>query len=153
MLSKLERRGPDHEGRYFQGAVALGHRRLSVIDLSAASHQPWIDETLGLALVFNGAIYNYKELRAELIGKGFSFVSDGDTEVVLKAYAAWGESFATRLQGMFAIAVWDQKRRQLVLVRDRFGIKPCYYSHGAYWISFCFQPAGAVGSRWCGYRY
>jgi asparagine synthase (glutamine-hydrolysing) len=130
MLSKLERRGPDHEGRYFQGAVALGHRRLSVIDLSSASNQPWIDEALGLALVFNGAIYNYKELRAELIGEGFSFVSDGDTEVVLKAYAAWGESFAARLQGMFAIAIWDRKHQQLVLVRDRFGIKPCYYSHG-----------------------
>jgi len=130
MLSKLERRGPDHEGRYFRGAVALGHRRLSVIDLSAASNQPWVDDALGLALVFNGAIYNYKELRAELIGEGFRFVSEGDTEVVLKAYAAWGESFATRLHGMFAICIWDQRRQQLVLVRDRFGIKPCYYSHG-----------------------
>ncbi len=146
MLSKLERRGPDHEGRYFQGAVALGHRRLSVIDLSPASNQPWIDEALGLALVFNGAIYNYKELRAELIGEGFSFVSDGDTEVVLKAYAAWGESFATRLQGMFAIAIWDQKHRQLVLVRDRFGIKPCYYSHGTYGFRFASNPQALLAA-------
>ena len=146
MLSKLERRGPDHEGHYAQGAVALGHRRLSVIDLSSASNQPWIDEALGLALVFNGAIYNYKELRAELIGEGFSFVSDGDTEVVLKAYAAWGESFATRLQGMFAIAVWDQKRRQLVLVRDRFGIKPCYYSHGATGFRFASNPQALLAA-------
>ena len=146
MLSKLERRGPDHEGHYAQGAVALGHRRLSVIDLSSASNQPWIDEVLGLALVFNGAIYNYKELRAELIAQGFSFVSDGDTEVVLKAYAAWGESFATRLQGMFAIAVWDQKRRQLVLVRDRFGIKPCYYSHGATGFRFASNPQALLAA-------
>ena len=136
MLVKLERRGPDHEGHYVKGAVALGHRRLAVIDLSSASNQPWVDEVLGLAVVFNGAIYNYKELRAELIEKGFSFISEGDTEVVLKAYAAWGESFASRLQGMFAIAIWDQKRQQLVLVRDRFGIKPCYYSHGAYGFRF-----------------
>ena len=129
MLSKLERRGPDHEGRYLTETAALGHRRLSVIDLSTASNQPWVDEKLGLALVFNGAIYNYKELRAELIGKGFSFVSEGDTEVVLKAYAAWGESFASRLHGMFAIAILDSRRHQLVLARDRFGIKPLYYSH------------------------
>ncbi len=130
MLAQLERRGPDHEGQFFQDAVALGHRRLSVIDLSPASNQPWVDETLGLALVFNGAIYNYKELRAELIEAGFSFVSDGDTEVVLKAYAAWGESFVTRLHGMFAIAIWDRQRKHMLLARDRFGIKPCYYSHG-----------------------
>ncbi len=128
MLARLERRGPDHEGQYVDGRVAFGHRRLSVIDLSVASNQPWIDPDSGLAMVFNGAIYNYKELRAELIGKGFSFSSEGDTEVVLKAYAAWGESFATRLHGMFAIAIWDRRQQQLVLVRDRFGIKPLYYS-------------------------
>ncbi len=128
MLAQLERRGPDNEGQYVDGMVAFGHRRLSVIDLSVASNQPWIDPDSGLAMVFNGAIYNYKELRAELIGKGFSFSSEGDTEVVLKAYAAWGESFATRLHGMFAIAIWDRRQQQLVLVRDRFGIKPLYYS-------------------------
>jgi len=128
MLAKLERRGPDHEGRFVQGAIALGHRRLSVIDLSDASNQPWVDEALELALVFNGAIYNYKELRAELKQLGYRFVSDGDTEVVLKAYAAWGEGFADRLHGMFAIAIWDAGQRQLVLARDRFGIKPFYYS-------------------------
>jgi asparagine synthase (glutamine-hydrolysing) len=131
MLAQLERRGPDHEGRYSHGALAFGHRRLSVIDLSEKSNQPWVDESAGLALVFNGAIYNYKELRAELIATGFGFVSDGDTEVVLKAYAAWGESFASRLHGMFAIAIWDSKRQRLVLARDRFGIKPLYYSQTA----------------------
>ena len=129
MLARLEQRGPDHEGRYLADNLALGHRRLSVIDLSAASNQPWVDETLGLALVFNGAIYNYKELRAELQGMGFSFRSEGDTEVILKAYAAWGTAFAERLHGMFAIALWDRQQQQMVLVRDRFGIKPLYYSH------------------------
>jgi len=128
MLSKLVRRGPDHEGRYARDAIALGHRRLSVIDLSDASNQPWVDEALGLVLVFNGAIYNYKELRAELQAQGYAFRSQGDTEVVLKAYAAWGEHFAGRLHGMFAIAIWDTHRQQLVLARDRFGIKPLYYN-------------------------
>ncbi|MGD8843644.1 MAG: asparagine synthase (glutamine-hydrolyzing), partial [Gammaproteobacteria bacterium] len=129
MLSRLERRGPDHEGRHFEHSLALGHRRLSVIDLSDASNQPWVDEELGLALVFNGAIYNYKELRAELQTLGYRFRSQGDTEVVLKAYAAWGDTFARRLHGMFAIAIWDRAQRRMVLVRDRFGIKPLYYSH------------------------
>jgi len=128
MLSKLEKRGPDHEGRFDKGRLALGHRRLSVIDLSEASNQPWVDESSGLALVFNGAIYNYKELRRELQARGYTFRSQGDTEVVLKAYAAWGETFAERLHGMFAIAIWDDKRQQLLLVRDRFGIKPLYYT-------------------------
>ncbi len=129
MLSRMERRGPDHEGRYLKGPVSLGHRRLSVIDLSDASNQPWVDEALGLALVFNGAIYNYRELRTELLGKGVQFVSDGDTEVVLRAYAHWGEGFVSRLHGMFALAIWDDNRKQLVAARDRFGIKPFYYCH------------------------
>ncbi len=129
MLSRMERRGPDHEGRYLKGPVSLGHRRLSVIDLSDASNQPWVDAALGLALVFNGAIYNYRELRAELQGKGVQFVSDGDTEVVLRAYAHWGEGFVSRLHGMFALAIWDDRRKQLLAARDRFGIKPFYYCH------------------------
>ncbi len=128
MLACLRRRGPDHEGRYRTGPVQLGHRRLSVIDLSDASNQPWVDESLGLALVFNGAIYNYRELRARLQGEGVRFVSEGDTEVVLRAYAHWGESFVERLHGMFAIAIWDERRQQLIAARDRFGIKPFYYS-------------------------
>ncbi|HEB59185.1 MAG TPA: N-acetylglutaminylglutamine amidotransferase [Gammaproteobacteria bacterium] len=128
MLSRLERRGPDHEGHHFDAAVALGHRRLSVIDLSPASNQPWVDEEAGIALVFNGAIYNYRELRAELIARGFGFRSEGDTEVVLRAYEAWGDDFVTRLYGMFAIALWDRRQRRLLLARDRFGIKPLYYS-------------------------
>ncbi|HHJ12921.1 MAG TPA: N-acetylglutaminylglutamine amidotransferase [Gammaproteobacteria bacterium] len=130
MLSRLERRGPDHEGRYRQDGVALGHRRLSVIDLSHASDQPWVDEQAGLALVFNGAIYNYRELRAELAGEGLEFSSEGDTEVILRGYQRWGAAVVERLHGMFAFAIFDRKRGCLFLARDRFGIKPLYYSQG-----------------------
>ena len=146
MLAQLERRGPDHEGLYIDGMLAFGHRRLSVIDLSVASNQPWVDPDNRLALVFNGAIYNYKELRTELIGKGFSFSSEGDTEVVLKAYAAWGESFASRLHGMFAIAIWDGQKQQLILVRDRFGIKPLYYSRDRHGFRFASNPQALLAA-------
>ncbi|MGD8673039.1 MAG: N-acetylglutaminylglutamine amidotransferase [Thiogranum sp.] len=152
MLARLERRGPDNEGRYLKDSIALGHRRLSVIDLSDASNQPWVDEAAGLSLVFNGAIYNYKELRAQLQGQGYQFRSQGDTEVVLKAYAAWGESFVERLHGMFAIAIWDAGRQQLLLARDRFGIKPLYYSQTRDYFRFASNSqallaAGGVDTR------
>lgn len=129
MLHRLERRGPDHEGSYSDGPLALGHRRLAIIDLSERSHQPMIDNDLGLVLVFNGTIYNYRELREELHGCGYSFFSDGDSEVILKSYAAWGEQCVERLTGMFAFAIWDIRRQRLFLARDRLGIKPLYYSH------------------------
>jgi len=128
MLSRLARRGPDHEGAWSDGALLLGHRRLSVIDLSDRSNQPMADSELGLTLVFNGAIYNYRELRRELLTKGYRFFSDGDTEVILKAYAEWGERCVERLIGMFAFALWDRRERRLFLARDRLGIKPLYYS-------------------------
>ncbi len=129
MLHRLERRGPDHEGSYSDGPVALGHRRLAIIDLSTRSHQPMVDNELGLVLVFNGTIYNYRELRRELLAKGYSFFSDGDSETIIKAYAAWGEQCVERLTGMFAFAIWDLRRQRLFLARDRLGIKPLYYSH------------------------
>jgi len=128
MMPALRRRGPDGGGVYRDGAIALGHRRLAVIDLSARSGQPMIDTELGLVLVFNGTIYNYKDLRAELIELGYHFFSTGDTEVILKSYAAWGEACVERFQGMFAIALWDRNKQRLFLARDRFGIKPFYYS-------------------------
>lgn len=128
MIDRLARRGPDAEGRYFSGPVALGHRRLSIIDLSERGNQPMIDETLGLVLVFNGTIYNYPELRNMLQAKGYSFFSGSDSEVILKAYAEWGVDCPVRLQGMFAFAIWDINKQQLFLARDRFGIKPFYYS-------------------------
>ncbi len=128
MTARLERRGPDHEGSYGDGVLAFGHRRLSVIDLSEHAHQPMVDQELGLTLVFNGAIYNYPALRAELRGKGYHFFSDGDSEVIIKAWHAWGEACVERLHGMFAFALWDQRSRSLFLARDRLGIKPLYYT-------------------------
>ncbi len=128
MLSRLERRGPDHEGSWSEGPIALGHRRLSIIDLSERSHQPMVDSESGLALVFNGTIYNYRELRNELAGLGHRFFSDGDSEVILKAYAAWGEQCVERLHGMFAFAIWNIHDQRLFLARDRLGIKPLYYA-------------------------
>ena len=129
MLPALARRGPDDEGSWHGGPVAFGHRRLSIIDLSERSHQPMVDDEL--VLVFNGAIYNYRELRAELAGLGHRFVSGGDTEVILKAYREWGTDCPSRLHGMFAFAIWDSRRRQLFAARDRFGIKPFYYAANA----------------------
>ncbi len=128
MIQRLERRGPDHEGSFSDGPLAFGHRRLSVIDLSEHASQPMVDQELGLALVFNGTIYNYRELRGELRDLGYHFFSDGDSEVILKAWHAWGEDCVKRLNGMFAFAVWDERERYLFLARDRLGIKPLYYS-------------------------
>jgi len=128
MTAKLARRGPDHEGFFNGGVLAFGHRRLSIIDLSAHSDQPMVDDDLKLALVFNGTIYNYKELRAELLEMGYDFFSEGDTEVILKAYHAWGEKCVQRFYGMFAFAVWDMRDKSLFLARDRLGIKPMYYA-------------------------
>jgi asparagine synthase (glutamine-hydrolysing) len=126
MLPALARRGPDDEGTWLAGPVGFGHRRLSIIDLSERSHQPMVDDEL--ALVFNGAIYNYRELRAELQARGHRFVSGGDTEVILKAYREWGLDCPARLHGMFAFAIWDGARQRLFCARDRFGIKPFYYA-------------------------
>jgi asparagine synthase (glutamine-hydrolysing) len=126
MLAKLARRGPDAEGQHADGPVRLGHRRLAIIDLSPRSQQPMVDAATGTALVFNGTIYNYPELRAELIGRGHVFHSDGDTEVILRAFLEWGEACVERLHGMFAFAIWN--RDTLFLARDRLGIKPLYYS-------------------------
>ncbi|HOE43399.1 MAG TPA: N-acetylglutaminylglutamine amidotransferase [Rhodoferax sp.] len=131
MSAVLARRGPDDAGSYQNGPVGLGHRRLSIIDLSAQAHQPMVDATLQLTLVFNGTIYNYRELRVELLGLGYRFFSEGDSEVILKAYHAWGQTCVTRFKGMFAFAIWDQRSGQLWLARDRFGIKPLYLAQDA----------------------
>ncbi len=131
MLPSLARRGPDGEGVWHDGPVALGHRRLAIIDLSDHAAQPMVDATLGLTLVFNGTIYNYRELRTELAELGYHFFSRGDSEVILKAYHAWGEHCVERLHGMFAFAIWDRHQQQLFLARDRLGIKPLYYAPGS----------------------
>ncbi|MDH1262606.1 N-acetylglutaminylglutamine amidotransferase [Pseudomonas sp. GD03944] len=124
----LAPRGPDAHGFHSQGPVALGHRRLKIMDLAEASGQPMIDSDLGLSMVFNGAIYNYPELREELKALGYRFFSGGDTEVLLKGYHAWGKDLLPKLNGMFAFAVWERDSQQLFIARDRLGIKPLYLS-------------------------
>ncbi|MCY1509363.1 Asparagine synthetase [glutamine-hydrolyzing] 1 [compost metagenome] len=126
----LAPRGPDAWGLHSQGPIALGHRRLKIMDLAEASGQPMLDPELGLAMVFNGAIYNYPELRKELLTLGYRFHSDGDTEVLLKAWHAWGKDMLPRLNGMFALAIWERDSQRLFLARDRLGIKPLYLSRG-----------------------
>jgi asparagine synthase (glutamine-hydrolysing) len=128
MNEKMWARGPDAGGTFSQDRVAFGHRRLSIIDLAAASQQPMIDPVLGLAIVFNGCIYNYRELRGQLAAKGYRFFSQGDTEVILKAYAEWGPRCVERFYGMFAFAIWERDSGRVVLARDRLGIKPLYYA-------------------------
>ncbi|MEO5574200.1 MAG: N-acetylglutaminylglutamine amidotransferase [Gammaproteobacteria bacterium] len=146
MKDALARRGPDSEGDYHDGPLAFGHRRLAVIDLSERSHQPMIDRELGLALVFNGTIYNFHELRRELSGRGYQFFSDGDTEVIIKAYAAWGERCVEHMQGMFAFALWDSKNQKLFLARDRLGIKPLYYSRSENYLRFASAPQALLAA-------
>jgi len=129
MAAQMAFRGPDHEGILLAGKAGFAHRRLSIIDLSELANQPMQDKSTGVILVFNGAIYNYPELRRELIGMGHSFSSQGDTEVILRAYLQWGESFVSRLHGMFAFSLFDPRQQLLLLFRDRLGIKPLYFSH------------------------
>ncbi len=126
MAAVMAPRGPDAQGLLARDRVAFGHRRLCIIDLSTKAEQPMTDPELGLSIVFNGCIYNYQELRAELQGLGYRFFSNGDTEVLLKAYHAWGLEFAKRLLGMFAFAIVERDSGRVVLGRDRFGIKPLY---------------------------
>ena len=144
MLARLARRGPDAEGQHVDGPLRLGHRRLAIIDLSERSKQPMVDADTGTALVFNGTIYNYPELRAELIGLGHSFHSDGDTEVILRAWLEWGEACVERLHGMFAFAIWT--RELLFLARDRLGIKPLYYSEDAAHFRFASTPQALIAA-------
>ena len=126
MLSSLEKRGPDDGGFWLNGQVGLGHRRLSIIDLSDGGHQPMLDKEI--SLVFNGCIYNYQQLRQQLIKLGHQFVSHSDTEVIIKSYRQWGMDCVTHFEGMFAFAIWDDDQQQLLIARDRFGIKPLYYA-------------------------
>ena len=130
MADLIRHRGPDGEGCYADGTAALGHRRLSVIDL-AGGGQPMLNEDGTLVVVFNGEIYNYKTLHARLQQRGHTFATDSDTEVLLHGYEEWGRGLPCRLRGMFAFAVWDRTRGTLFCARDLFGIKPlCYYKKG-----------------------
>ena len=146
MLEPLRRRGPDHGGSWSDGPLGLGHRRLAILDLSRRANQPMVDPELGLALVFNGTLYNYRELRQELVSRGYRFFSQGDTEVLLKAWHAWGEDSLARLQGMFAFALWDQDRQRLFLARDRFGIKPLYWTRDDRRLRFASSPQALLAA-------
>tara|TARA_Y100001980_G_C14556222_1_gene346969 strand:- start:4637 stop:6517 length:1881 start_codon:yes stop_codon:yes gene_type:complete len=127
MTESIAHRGPDGEGHYVDGYVGFGHRRLSIIDLSAAGNQPMISLNKEIVLSYNGEIYNFRELRVELERLGHQFHSHTDSEVVLNAWVEWGKDCIHRFNGMFAFSIWDKKRKKIHLVRDRYGIKPLYY--------------------------
>ena len=127
MTDAIAHRGPDGEGHWREGPVGLGHRRLAIIDLSPAGHQPMLDENGAAVLVYNGEIYNFRELRSELERFGRRFRSQSDSEVLLQAYREWGPACLERFNGMFAFAIWDRSSQQLFLARDRYGVKPLYW--------------------------
>ena len=120
-------RGPDDEGAYADDALLLGMRRLSIIDV-AGGHQPLANEDGTVQVVFNGEIYNFAEVRAELVARGHRFRTNSDTEVIVHGYEEWGERSPERFRGMFVFAIWDTPRRRLLLARDRLGVKPLYYA-------------------------
>jgi asparagine synthase (glutamine-hydrolysing) len=126
MTDAMASRGPDGWGVIARERIAFGHRRLCIIDLTQHAQQPMVDPSLGLSIAFNGAIYNYRELRERLQQKGHRFFSNGDTEVILKAYAEWGERCVEQLYGMFAFAIWERDSGRVFLARDRLGVKPLY---------------------------
>jgi asparagine synthase (glutamine-hydrolysing) len=127
MTDVIKHRGPDGEGHWIEGNIGLGHRRLSIIDLSPAGHQPMISADHRYVLSYNGEIYNFRKLRTELEAKGYWFRSQTDSEVVLYSLAEWGTDALLKFNGMFALAFWDRKEKNLLLARDRYGIKPLYY--------------------------
>lgn len=123
----LIHRGPDDAGYYENGEVGLGHRRLSIIDLSESGHQPMMSSNGKFIIVFNGEIYNYKEIKKELLNNGYMFRGTSDTEVIANGYQCWGKEILKKLNGIFAIAIWDDQAKKLLLARDRLGVKPLYY--------------------------
>ena len=128
MRDILEHRGPDDSGLFLENNIGLGHRRLSIIDVSSAGHQPFFSDDNRYAMVFNGEIYNYKDFYPELKSKGFDIKTGSDSEVLIKLFELYGTKMLNRLNGMFAIAIWDKLQKKLTLIRDRMGVKPLYYS-------------------------
>lgn len=128
MTDAIAHRGPDGEGHWIEGPVGFGHRRLAIIDLSPGGHQPMISADHRYVITYNGEIYNFREIRAELQAEGYWFRSQSDTEVLLHAIAHWGTDALIKLNGMFALALWDRKEKRLLLARDRYGVKPLYVS-------------------------
>ena len=146
MSDRVAQRGPDDKGEFFDGPVMLGHRRLAIIDLSPAGHQPMQDAAGRYTIVFNGTIYNYPELREILLAKGYRFNSHSDTEVIVNAYACWGDACVERLHGMFAFAIWDSVKQNLFLARDRMGIKPLYYAQSQNGFYFASNPQALLAT-------
>jgi len=128
MTDAIAHRGPDGEGQWLEANVGIGHRRLAIVDLSPAGHQPMMTDDLRFVLSYNGEVYNFRELRTELEAQGVRFRSQTDGEVVLYALARWGPAALLKFNGMFSLALWDRKKQTLLLARDRYGIKPLYYS-------------------------
>jgi asparagine synthase (glutamine-hydrolysing) len=144
MTAALAHRGPDGDGHYFDAGIGLGHRRLAIIDLTAAGRQPMANEHGDLWLVYNGEIYNFQTLRRELEARGHRFQSAMDGEVILHAYEEWGESCVDRFNGMFAFGLWDARRQRVMLARDRYGIKPLYYWHNDQTLLFGSEVKGLL---------
>ena len=140
MARALDHRGPDGNGEFADDGVAFGFRRLAIIDLSDAGNQPFASDDGALQLLHNGEIYNYRELRRELEGRGHRFRSQTDTEVILRAYEEWGDRCVERFNGMWAFALWDGRRRRLFCARDRFGVKPFYYRWDGGRFAFASEP-------------
>ena len=136
MTDVIAHRGPDGEGHWIEGNVGMGHRRLAIIDLSPAGHQPMITADHRYVLSYNGEIYNYREIRSELEALGYWFRSQTDSEVVLNALAHWGKDALIKFNGMFGLALWDRKEQTLLLARDRYGIKPLYYARQGHTFAF-----------------
>jgi len=139
MTDAIAHRGPDGKGVFIDGNLAFGHRRLSILDVSDKGSQPMHSKIGNWIIIFNGCIYNFKELKQELINKGHTFKSSTDTEVIVEGLEAYGTSFFQRLNGMFAIAAWNKNNRKLYLSRDRFGIKPLYYWHNEHTFLFASE--------------
>jgi asparagine synthase (glutamine-hydrolysing) len=136
MNTAINHRGPDDRGVYLEEGITFGHLRLSIIDLSAAGHQPMQTPDGNFTIIFNGEIYNFQELRKELEGRGYVFRSHSDTEVLLYAYACWGAACVEKLNGMFAFAIWDRAKQELFIARDQFGIKPLLYYYDGKALAF-----------------
>jgi asparagine synthase (glutamine-hydrolysing) len=144
MTDAIRHRGPDDDGIYVNGAIGLGHRRLAIIDLSPDGHQPMAGPDDATWIIYNGELYNYRELRAELQAQGHHFKSQSDTEVILHAYQEYGPDCLTRFNGMFALTLWDEKLQRLFLARDRFGIKPLYFYRTAHQFMFASEIKGLL---------
>ena len=139
MAKSLLHRGPNDSGIYLDGSVGMGFRRLSILDLSEAGHQPMVSEDGHYVLIFNGEIFNYVELRTELRQLGYRFRSTGDSEVLLAAYRQWGRECLSKLNGMLAFVIYDRRHRRIFGSRDRFGVKPLYYSCSSEVIQFASE--------------